>query len=111
MINNIIDQIELLTNWENEIEWDKKIWYSDLLVQNTSILYDTYLNSSDDNQDDDELVELNLAPYVNTNYQVDPYWNAINDIVSEIIEKTIKIKELMIGKRISFISDHKGIKM
>jgi hypothetical protein len=87
MFDDILKQIELITNWENECDWLNKPWYSDLLIKNTSTLYKNYLERPLAANVDFEHKEIILGEYRAENQFLDDYWKNINLFIQQVVRQ------------------------
>jgi hypothetical protein len=85
-LRNIFGQLELVTNWENEIPWDTKPWYINTLSDNISKLYSIHLDQQkklEINSHNDE-IELKYYNLSFSKFQ-NQYWININATFASIV--------------------------
>jgi len=90
VIEQILKQIELITNWENEINWDQKPWYLKLLIENTSLIFSYHLekNYETKHQGSVDHIEV-MKTRANSNIN-DTYWMDVNKIFNTMLKNLRK---------------------
>ena len=87
MLDEILKQVELITNWENEYDWQNKPWYSDLLAKNTCTLYESYKKRVFADEFATEVIEVDLSNY-NQGYKIDDdYWKRVDNLIKTIKDR------------------------
>ena len=83
MTSNIVAMLEMVTNWENEIPWEKKPWY---LRQICEVITESFISKKPFNDSHSYLEHkpLKIPPFQYGYAVDDPFWNIIDNVVKDI---------------------------